>query len=68
MLNPEAIADMLFINGAISLTLENENIENIAPIIWYNGLPGACPTCKDDAVVINSPQSQKATVGYIVKM
>jgi hypothetical protein len=37
-----------------------------APIIWYNGAPGGCPTSSFAAVAIYSPQSQKLIVGSTV--
>ena len=42
-------------------------IENTRPIKIKNGVPGGCGTCikYDDA--INSPQSQKETVGCTVE-
>ncbi len=38
----------------------------IRPIIIKNGAPGGCPTSSLKEVVINSPQSQKLTVGSMV--
>ena len=36
------------------------------PIIIKSGAPGGCPTSNLNDVVINSPQSQKLTVGSMV--
>lgn len=63
MLNPEAMAEREFTKGAINFVLPKENKENIFAKSWYRGAPGWCPVCKPYAVKINSPLSQKATVG-----
>src|SRR6187200_3133791 len=39
-----------------------------APIIWYNGAPGGCPTSSLAAVAMYSPQSQKLMVGSTVRL
>jgi hypothetical protein len=44
------------------------NIAKNAPIIWYNGAPGGCPTSNLAAVAIYYPQSQKLIVGSTVKV
>ena len=39
-----------------------------APIIWYNGAPGGCPTINLADVAMYSPQSQKLIVGSTVSV
>ncbi len=43
------------------------SIENNRPRIKNNGVPGGCGTPSEYDVAINSPQSQKETVGAIVE-
>jgi hypothetical protein len=42
-----------------------KRVKNL-PIIIKSGAPGGCPTSNLKEVVINSPQSQKLTVGSMV--
>ena len=43
------------------------NIENSRPTSMKNGAPGGCDTCNPCAIAMNSPESQKLTVGETVR-
>ena len=63
MANPLHRADRMF---TVTATLEvSPPAKSVATrdIIRNRGAPGGCPTCSLKAARINSPQSQKLTVG-----
>ena len=60
-----ARAERIFIITA-ALCGPAKRVKNL-PIIIKRGAPGGCPTSSLNAVVMNSPQSQKLAVGSIVK-
>ncbi|GGB69839.1 hypothetical protein GCM10007424_07270 [Flavobacterium suaedae] len=47
-------------------SLPEANMAKNAPVNWYKGAPGGCPTCSFAEVEIYSPLSQKLTVGSTV--
>jgi len=59
--------DIIFTIKAI-FVLSKANMAKKAPIIWYRGAPGGCPTSSFAAVAMYSPQSQKLMVGSTVKV
>jgi hypothetical protein len=58
---------MAFIIIAAFEASPNEKSVAIRPIIRKSGAPGGCPTCSLNAERMNSPQSQKLTVGSRVR-
>src|SRR5665811_693842 len=64
MVNALASPDKAFINFA-ALSGPPNRVKN-RPSIIKIGAPGGCPTSNLNEVVINSPQSQKLTVGSMV--
>jgi hypothetical protein len=65
MVKALAKADMTFTMTGICET-DGAIIVKIRPRIMNKGAPGGCPTSSLNAVVINSPQSQKLAVGSMV--
>ena len=66
MVKPLASADIEFtILAALAAPPPPRRIKNL-PNIIKKGAPGGWPTSNLNDVVINSPQSQKLTVGSIV--
>jgi hypothetical protein len=61
--NALASADiMLTVRATFEVSPPAKRVKNLATI-RNNGAPGGCPTCILNAERINSPQSQKLTVG-----
>ena len=67
MANPLQIADSVFtVIATFEVSLPAKRVAILA-IIRNRGAPGGCPTCNLKAASINSPQSQKLTVGSRVR-
>ena len=67
MAKPLQSAERVFTATATLAVSLPANKVAILPIIRNRGAPGGCPTSSLNAERINSPQSQKLTVGSRVK-